>query len=178
MNELEQQLKKLSETRPSQWEYIPDIPLYMDQLVSYMPRQLLDFENGETLTSAMVNNYIKAGLLPRTKEKRYGREHIALLTGICVLKHVLTSKEIKELVEGLNAESDVEQYYESLCKVLNSELGEALDETGTEDLGDETELYNRALELAIGAYARQLACRRIMDGLKQRSQNKEGETDD
>ena len=41
-----------------------DIALYMDQLISYMPRQLIHFDENEALTSAMVNNYIKDGLVP------------------------------------------------------------------------------------------------------------------
>ena len=43
------------------WKELPDIGLYMDQLISYMPRQLIHYGEGESLTSAMVNNYIKDG---------------------------------------------------------------------------------------------------------------------
>lgn len=177
MTELELQLKKLSETRPTEWDYIPDIPLYMDQLVSYMPRQLLDFDSGETLTSAMVNNYIKAGLMPRAKEKRYGREHIALLTSICVLKHILTAKEIKELLDGLEASENIESYYASVCTGLDKEIGLALGDTDVNM--DREAMYAEALELAVGAYARQLACKRIMnvlrDGEQNSTQEKKGE---
>lgn len=170
MTELERQLKKLAETRPTAWEYIPDIPLYMDQLVSYMPRQLLDFECGETLTSAMVNNYIKAGLLPRASEKRYGREHIALLTSICVLKHVMSAKEIKELVDGLNAAENVEDCYAGICGSLDREISASLE--GIDVNMDRESMYNQALELAVGAYARQLSCKRIMDVLRDDSDKK------
>ena len=62
------------------WEILPDIGLYMDQLISYMPRQLIHYGEGEALTSAMVNNYIKDGALPRADGKRYSRTHLAPLS--------------------------------------------------------------------------------------------------
>ncbi|MFR8330973.1 MAG: DUF1836 domain-containing protein [Oscillospiraceae bacterium] len=64
----------------------------MDQLISYMPRQLIHYGEGEALTSAMVNNYIKDGALPRADGKRYSRTHLAYLTAICALKQVLSGE--------------------------------------------------------------------------------------
>lgn len=54
-----------SRSGPRSGTPLPDIGLYMDQLISYMPRQLIHYGEGEALTSAMVNNYIKDGALPR-----------------------------------------------------------------------------------------------------------------
>ena len=62
--ELEQLKQRLAEERPTQWDALPDIPLYMDQVVSYLGRQLISFREGEGLTSAMINNYIKDGIVP------------------------------------------------------------------------------------------------------------------
>lgn len=167
MTEHELLKKKLRESRPVDWETLPDIQLYMDQLVSYMPRQLLDFESGETLTSAMVNNYIKAGLMPRATEKRYSREHIALLTAICVLKHVMTAKEISELFGGNSASENVADFYGNFCTMLDDEMTAVLPEI---DGGStKLDLYNAALGLAVGAYCRQLACKRIMESLNPKS---------
>jgi hypothetical protein len=164
MTELEFQISKLSETRPAGWEQMPDIPLYMDQLVSYMERQLMNFENGETLTPSMVNNYIKAGLMPRTAEKRYGKEHIALLTAICILKHVMSAKEIRALLEGNGAAGQVKGLYSGMCEILDKELGEAMKNVKAPSAREE--LYSIAMELAVGAYSRQLICGRIMDLIK------------
>lgn len=70
----------------------------MDQLISYMPRQLIHYGEGEALTSAMVNNYIKDGALPRADGKRYSRTHLAYLTAICALKQVLSVKDAGALL--------------------------------------------------------------------------------
>ena len=56
MEELKRLKEKLEQERPAAWDELPDIALYMDQLISYMPRQLIRFDEEEQLTSAMVNN--------------------------------------------------------------------------------------------------------------------------
>ena len=76
MEELHELKSRMEQERPARWEELPDLALYMDQIVSYMPRQLIHFDQGETLTSAMVNNYIKDGLVPRADGKRYGPVHL------------------------------------------------------------------------------------------------------
>ena len=58
MEELAELKRQLTEQRPSGWDKLPDIPLYMDQVVSYLARQTACFGEGEGLTSAMINNYI------------------------------------------------------------------------------------------------------------------------
>ena len=64
VEEIRELKERLERERPVEWEAFPDIGLYMDQLISYMPRQLIHYGEGESLTSAMVNNYIKDGLVP------------------------------------------------------------------------------------------------------------------
>ena len=58
MEELAELKRQLMEARPDGWEDLPDIPLYMDQVVSYLSRQMACFGEGEGLTPAMINNYM------------------------------------------------------------------------------------------------------------------------
>ena len=95
MEELRELKSRMEQERPARWEELPDLALYMDQIVSYMPRQLIHFDQGETLTSAMVNNYIKDGLVPRADGKRYGPVHLGYLTAVCALKKVLPASREK-----------------------------------------------------------------------------------
>ena len=92
--------ERLEGERPVDWEGFPDIGLYMDQLISYMPRQLIHYGEGEALTSAMVNNYIKDGAMPRAEGKRYSRTHLAYLTALCALKQVLSVKDAGLLLDA------------------------------------------------------------------------------
>ena len=49
------------------WEELPGIPLYMDQVIFYLKDSLGFFQRepeGSLLTSSMINNYVKNGVLP------------------------------------------------------------------------------------------------------------------
>ena len=49
MEELVELKEKLAADRPDGWDRLPDIPLYMDQVVSYLTRQMVCFEPGDGL---------------------------------------------------------------------------------------------------------------------------------
>ena len=99
--------EELDQYQPQPWERMPEIYLYMDQVLSYMEKQLGIFDrNGEgVLTSSMVNNYVKAGVLPRPEKKKYSRDHLAMLTMICMLKSSLSIPDISSLMNLLREES-------------------------------------------------------------------------
>ena len=172
MEELKELKQRLTEERPAAWEELPDIALYMDQLIAYMPRQLIRFEEGDALTSAMVNNYSKDGLLPRADGKRYSQEHLASLTVICALKKVLSLKEMSVL---LAAARDGAESNRGLYDRFRAALDAALADTAqrVEEDTPEEELSDLALALALRSYADQLACARVVELLRQRRQEAE-----
>ncbi len=165
MEELLELKERLNRERPASWEALPDIALYMDQIISYMPRQLIHYDESENLTSAMVNNYIKDGLLPRADGKRYGQTHLAYLTAICALKHVLSVKEMKALIQDGLQGREPQRVYDYFCRALDK----ALNDTANA-LDEETERENLsrlALELALRSYADRLACQRVLSLLQE-----------
>ena len=129
MDELQSLKDRMEQERPTPWKDLPDIALYMDQLISYMPRQLIPTETaGDPLTAAMVNNYIKAGLLPRAEGKRYDRRHLAYLTAICALKPVLSMKELAQLLGAVDAQHVVaEDWYGFFLGKLDESMGTVAD---------------------------------------------------
>ncbi len=163
VEEIERLKQRLREERPQAWDDLPDLDLYMDQVISYMPRQLIHFDGEEILTSAMVNNYIKDGMLPRAEGKRYGRKHLAYLTAICALKQVLSVRETDRLIAAgtERIDTDASEAYALFC----SELDAALDETAQRLEGDvkEEDLPRLALSLALHSYAHKLACQRVLE---------------
>ncbi|QIB68577.1 DUF1836 domain-containing protein [Aminipila butyrica] len=161
MDELKELKKALQEQRPNEWEDIPDIDLYMDQVLNYMVRQHIGLESGETLTSAMVNNYIKKELLPRAKGKRYERQHIAYLTAICLFKQVLSVDSTKELLDSQLTDSDIKGFYKKYRTKLDqsyNEVAEKIDENM-----DKQEISELVLELAVSSYAQKMACERLLE---------------
>ena len=123
---------RLAQERPDRWESLPDIPLYMDQVVSYLARQLISFGEGDSLTPAMINNYIKDGLLARANGKKYDQEHLAYLTAISAMKQVLSVREMRTLIaigqEGRNSKRLYDFFWQTLDEALN-ETAARLDET-------------------------------------------------
>lgn len=168
MEEIQELKERISQERPVDWDSFPDIGMYMDQIISYMPRQLIHYGEEERLTSAMVNNYIKDGLLPRAEGKRYSQVHLAYLTAICALKQVLTVKDIGWLMErGVPLKGSAQELYGYFRTALDSALSETAQRLpgGAED----ADLPRLALDLALRSYADQLACRRVLEIMRQHS---------
>lgn len=167
MEELRDLKGRLQEERPDRWEQLPDIPLYMDQVVSYLSRQTIHFEDSENLTSAMINNYIKDGLLARANGKKYDREHLAYLTAISAMKQVLSVREMRALVTIGQEDRDTRRLYDFFCETLDQALNETaaqLDENASDH-----DLPKLVLSLALRSYADALACRQVLAILAQRS---------
>lgn len=165
MEELLDLKRRLEQERPAAWNELPDISLYMDQIISYMPRQLIHFDDRDALTSAMVNNYIKDGLVPRAEGKRYAPVHLAYLTAVCALKKVLSVRDISSLIHsGEDLGMDAEAMYGYFLRKLDKALSDTADTIDPN--AEQMELAKLALTLALQSYAYQLACARILDILE------------
>lgn len=172
MNDLTDLQARLREQRPVEWDQLPDFALYMDQVLSYMDRQILRFDGDDGLTAAMVNNYTKSGLAPRAEGKKYSREHLAYFTVICVLKRVMSTRDMDLLIqEELQGDRSVEDGYaafrQSLDKALNTAAGELSDRMDGGDLSDAA-LADAAIHFALLSYAAGVAGSRCVALLRDR----------
>lgn len=157
--------ERLRQQRPVAWDQLPDFALYMDQILSYMDRQVIRFDEGDALTAAMVNNYTKSGLVPRAEGKKYNREHLAYLTAICVLKQVLSAKDIDLLIrESVGSGQSVEAGYANFCSALDKVLNRIADEVSTRD---NASLAYDAIHFALLSYAAGVASSRYISLLRQ-----------
>ena len=164
--------ESLRSQRPVAWDQLPDFALYMDQVLSYMDRQVIRFDADDGLTAAMVNNYTKSGLVPRAAGKRYGREHLAYLTAICVLKHVMSTRDIDLLLnEELQGGRTIAQGYGDFCASLDSAL--TLTAREMEQYTDEEALADAAIHFALISYAAGAASSRYVALLRQRKEQPE-----
>lgn len=84
---------------------IPNIDLYMDQLLSFMDDSLYKSVRhpGEDkiLTKTMINNYAKNDLIPPPVKKKYSKEQIILLIFIYYYKNLLSIHDIRTLLAPL-----------------------------------------------------------------------------
>lgn len=85
-------------------EDIPSIELYMDQITTFMDKQLQGnkrHEEDKILTKTMINNYSKNALLPPSDKKKYSKDHIILLIYIYYLKNFLSINDIQNLLQPM-----------------------------------------------------------------------------
>lgn len=167
MEELTELKQQLTEQRPHGWDKLPDIPLYMDQVVSYLSRQMISIGDGDALTSAMINNYIKDGLVERANGKKYGQEHLAYLTAITALKQVMSVREMKVLTTVGREMRSPDRQYEYFCSCLDQAMMDAADHL--DENTPDCDLPKLVLELAMRSYANGLACHRALAILAQRT---------
>ena len=110
-------LAPISRFRPVSWEQIPDLGLYMDQVVTFITRVYEPLYGADIhgyLSPSMINNYVKSRLIPRPTGKKYSREQIALLTMIVVLKQTCSMEDIRKLLT-CGAMRSAEGLYDAFC---------------------------------------------------------------
>lgn len=56
--------------RLPRWKELPEFDIYMDQLITLVRKYLsvLFEEEDAVITSSMINNYVKAGLIPKPEK--------------------------------------------------------------------------------------------------------------
>lgn len=109
---------ELREYRLPRWEELPDFDLYMDQVLGLTENYLYVFNTGnekKIVTSSMVNNYVKLGMLPKPNKKRYTKKHLVYLIAFTVLKQVLTIPEIKASILYQASISGIDGAYNLFC---------------------------------------------------------------
>ncbi len=165
---------------PLSWDRLPEIELYMDQVITYMEKQLSFYrrnEQSKMLTSSMINNYVKDALLARPDRKKYSREHLASLMMICLLKPILSIPDIQLLNSNLRQNGSTEEIYtrfvsaqdEALKNVASRLLKNKAKRSADEDL------HTLAMQLTLEANACRIAAEKILEILEQPEPQKEKE---
>lgn len=83
---------------------IPDIDLYMDQVMQLFETKLSDtkrYADDKVLTKTMINNYAKDHLLMKIKNKKYTKNHLILMSLIYNLKGSLSLNDIKSILSPI-----------------------------------------------------------------------------
>lgn len=110
---------------------LPDIDLYIDQVLSYIDKvfePLQISKDEKPLTSSMVNNYVKKGVVPTTIRKKYSKSHIAYLFIVYIAKQNFTIDEIGRMVKIQNKYYDIETAYNYMCDELENILKAVFDQ--------------------------------------------------
>lgn len=104
-----------SEYRLPEWDEIPDIGLYMEQvtglMLSYLNLPLPREGDDPAVTATAINNYVRKKVMPGPIKKKYYRRHIAYLIIIYTLKHCLSIPTLQILLPPDLTDGEMEREY-------------------------------------------------------------------
>lgn len=107
--------KYLNDYQLPEWENIPDIGLYMEQVIAllknyldYLPPEL---KEEQFITAAAINNYVRKKIMPEPDKKKYYRTHIAYLIIICSLKQSLSIPTLQTMIPVNLSEEELRSFY-------------------------------------------------------------------
>lgn len=109
-------VKEFSKAKTINYADIPGIDLYVDQVTTFIDKNLSDFKRGKEdklLTKTMINNYTKDKVLPPPEKKKYSKEHMLLLVLIYHLKSVLSLSDIQLLINRTTESGRIIEAYKS-----------------------------------------------------------------
>ncbi|MDO5695141.1 MAG: DUF1836 domain-containing protein [Eubacteriales bacterium] len=168
--QLLERIENISFIKPDEF---PDIPLYMDQVTSFIEEQLSPNKRNESdkvLTKMMINNYAKNQLFPSPDKKRYTKDHLIIFTIIYYFKNFLTINDIRTLVRDMQANADLTSLYTHMVETIQSCIPECrakvkrrLEKIFSDNYTAEEALHVFVAELSYEIYLRKRLVETIID---------------
>ena len=148
------------------WKELPNIDLYLDQLVCLLEQYLSNYIKSENekdekiITKTMINNYVKHNVMKAPVNKKYNKEHIAYLFVICILKQVYSINDIAQLIKLAIKTTSVSTAYDQFCNELEKAINLTFAGKEYEDKHSITkEVY--ILRNVVQAFANKLYVKRV-----------------
>lgn len=113
------------------WNELPNVDLYLDQVVTYINKTLSelvfllpsnDKKENQLITKTMINNYVKNNLIEAPVKKKYSKTQCAKIFVICILKQVYSMNDIAKLINIALENTKIEQAYDSFCNHFKQAL--------------------------------------------------------
>lgn len=113
----------LKNYRLPQWKELPDIGLYMDQVIALLA-QYMDFiplegPRNRPLTPTTINNYVRLKVMPAPIKRKYYRIHIAYLVIIFTMKQGISINSIQRILPQEAEEEEIRAFYTSYIEKLH-----------------------------------------------------------
>lgn len=104
------------------WKELPDIGLYMDQVIALLG-QYLDFipmedSKDKPVPPTTINNYVRLKVMPAPEKRKYYRVHIAFLIMIFTLKQGISINGLQQLLPSTADEEEIKNFYTSYVERL------------------------------------------------------------
>ena len=140
---------------------IPNVGLYLEQVTKYINSYVAPLGCLE-ITTSMVSNYVKKGIIPKPIKKQYYAEHISYLFFVLFAKNLVSIENVGLLIEMQRNSYTLPVAYDYMCAELENQLfyifgiKEQMDELG-ETTSDEKDLM-RSLVFSAASVIYMNAC--------------------
>ncbi len=177
---------------------IPNIDLYMDQVLSFLDEKLdytrRNTDSGEekVFTKTMINNYAKNHLLPRPVNKKYTKEHMMTLIFIYFFKSNLSINDVYSIINPItdnyfdgHGEITFDEMYDEILRIGEERIGllrndiqdkyRASMETFSEIEGEEGEYLRLFLLISLLSYdvfIKKMLIEQLIDEVRKKEENK------
>ena len=143
--------EKLSVFKLPRYKDLPEIDLYMDQVISVSEKYLSALKVGEKslITPSMINNYVKNGVIPPPNMKKYTRDHLAAIIIICSLKQTMEITDISVIINKITENRGMEQTFDSFAEIYESNFSSLVISADTASREKGESLYTIMVENAI-----------------------------
>ena len=119
------------------YQEIPDVGLYLEQASKYIGGCLAPLGD-MALTSSMISNYVKKGLIASPVKKQYSRDQIAYLIFIAISKSVLSLDALDAFLRLQRQSYSLQRAYDYFVREFESLLLFTFELTDTADMFPET----------------------------------------
>lgn len=167
--------KSIEDFHLPRYNEITDVGLYLNQTTKYVSDYLAPLET-ISITSSMISNYVKQGLIKNAVKKQYGREQIAYLIYIAIAKSVLSMDEIRLLIEMQKKSYSKKVAYDYFCMEFENVIAyvfglkDSVENIGIEDSDEKLTLRNTIITVAhkiyLDKYFNAISQKKVKDSIK------------
>lgn len=137
--------------RLPRYHEIPNVGLYLEQASKYVSEYLTPL-GSDGMTSSMISNYVKKGLIESPQKKQYSREQLAYLLFIGLAKNVLSLDGLADFCQLQRRTYPLSVAYDYFCQEFENLLFFSFDlKDAVESSGEETSDEKRLLYTCIVA---------------------------
>ena len=112
---------KIRDFRLPAYSEIPDVGLYLEQVTKYV-NGIIEPLGCPAITSSMISNYVKQGVVSAPQKKLYGREHIVYFIFISIAKTVISIDDVAMLYKKQRELYDIPTAYAYFCEEFENML--------------------------------------------------------
>lgn len=113
--------EKVADFRLPRYHELPDVGLYLEQVIKYINGRLSPL-GWQEITPSMVSNYVKKDVIPAPEKKQYFADQLGYLIFISITKTVLSIENISLMIKLQKDSYEAKDAYNYFCDEFENML--------------------------------------------------------